>query len=426
MIHAAFFILAILILIVSENNLNKGFILFLGFRLILNFTIGLSFVPGLPNIQLEMLLCIYYIYKYNKSKGYLLGKNPLHKCINFLAITMTLSSIFTEGEITSELMRCFNNLVRGYLFIYPLWLFSCNFKEKDKPLFAKTFIIGIAVVILYSLFCLRIGDNPLISFEDALSGVDLSESGYMDENSLRGIRWSSIFLHPIGCGVNCVYLLGVLLYIYYFCNIYNRLKGVLLIVLCIGLLFVILQTKSRTPMIGFALLLLPLVLQFKNKSIIIAFITIVILGINFLDDVSLTLISSLTQDKVSEVGGSDTNMRQQQLLGVLYFMQNHPILGYGAIGTEKVMTAVSKYELYGIESIWFSTGLAYGFVGILALVLLYWTMLRIKIRTHKYDCLSIVVAFILMNTFTSIPDQKEYLVFLLLFLYMKENKLLPV
>jgi hypothetical protein len=119
-------------------------------------------------------------------------------------------------------------------------------------------------------------------------------------------------------------------------------------------------------------------------------------------------------------------MRQQQLLGVLYFMQNHPILGYGAIGTEKVMTAVSKYELYGIESIWFSTGLAYGFVGILALVLLYWTMLRIKIRTHKYDCLSIVVAFILMNTFTSIPDQKEYLVFLLLFLYMKENKLLPV
>ncbi len=421
MISIAFFIIALFIIYVSNKDLDRGFILFLCFRLILNYTIGISFIPGLPNIQLEMLMCIYFIYMYCMKYTRFIPSNPLFKSINVLILSFAISSVFTEANFVLEVFRLFNNLVRGYVFILPLWLFVCVFKERDKLFFAGCIYTSVLIVILYSLICIQLGENPLVQSEFALVGGDFSESGYMKESSLRGVRWSSIFLHPIGCGANCVYLLGLVFFLQHYLNIDNRIKVLILIVIIIGLLFVILQTKSRTPIIGFALLLLPSILQTKRLDVFLLIFLIMGVGLFLLDETSLALIGSFTQNNVEEVGGSDADMRVNQLLGTLYFMQYHPIFGYGSMGYDDILYN-TKFELFGIESIWFITGLSYGIVGIFALSYLYFSMFNIKIKNHKFDIIAIAAAYVLMNTVSSIPDQKEFLPFLLIFLYIREER----
>lgn len=425
MISLIFFVLALVIVGVSCKNLDRGFILFLCFRLILNYTIGLSFIPGLPNLQLEMLMCIYFIFRYYAAYKKYVKFNPLFSAINLLIISVAISSVFTEADLGSEIMRSFNNLSKLYVFIIPIWLFACVFKEKDKAFLAWSIIISIIIVISYSVFCIKIGINPLVQYETSLVGGDFSSSGYMSETSVRGVRWSSIFLHPIGCGVNCVYLFGLLLFVQYFVNIRKLVKTFFLITLSLGLLFVILQTKSRTPMVGFFILVLPLLLQVKNISVVLSFLFIAIIGIGFLDDTSLSLIHSLSSNNSEDVGGSDAQMRMDQLSGTIHFLLNHPILGYGPMGVDIVMR-YSHFELFGLESIWFVTALSYGTVGIFALLYLYLRLFSIRIKKHKLDYLAVVVAFVFMNSISTAPDQKEYLLYLLVFLYMRESKqLLP-
>lgn len=421
MISFIFFVIALIILFVSTKNLNKAFILFLCFRLFVNYTIGLSFIPGLPNLQLEMLMCLFFIFKYGSRHKRMLRANPLYQAIHFLVISMAISSLLTEGELGTDLMRTFNTLVKGYVFVYPTWLFACSLQRKDINFLAWSFSISSIIIIAYSAFCLKIGMNPLVDYEIALTGGDLSESGYMNENSERGVRWSSVFLHPIGCGVNCVYLFAVSIFCYYYSTIKSKYKTILFVGLTLGLLFVMMQSKSRTPIIGFAILMMPLVLQLKNKSLIIGVFVAMAVFVNFLDDISMSLIRSITENNSDEVGGSSMEMRINQGLGVLHFWLQHPLFGYGLVGYGSLLTQHSKYDLFGVESVWLYTPLAFGIVGIYAIARLYWRMIKIKVKQHQLDVWAMVGSYILMNSVSTIPDQKEFLPFLVVFLYMRVN-----
>ncbi|GJG28788.1 hypothetical protein PRRU23_24880 [Segatella bryantii] len=133
-------------------------------------------------------------------------------------------------------------------------------------------------------------------------------------------------------------------------------------------------------------------------------------------DIFKSLFSADAQEKV---GGSDANMRFEQLVVAMSIMSMSPFYGLGFKFLNEMSTAITM-GLLGGESIWFQVLPQFGILGILAyLFMIYWTVVKLPKRYKSASIFFIGMAYWLVASMTSVPGMQIYLYYLALILVMK-------
>ena len=133
-------------------------------------------------------------------------------------------------------------------------------------------------------------------------------------------------------------------------------------------------------------------------------------------DIFKSLFSADAQEKV---GGSDANMRFEQLAVAMSIMSMSPWYGLGFKFLNEMSTAVTM-GLLGSESIWFQVLPQFGILGILAyLFMIYWTVVKLPKKYKNASIFFIGMAYWLVVSMTSVPGMQIYLYYLALTLVMK-------
>ena len=102
-----------------------------------------------------------------------------------------------------------------------------------------------------------------------------------------------------------------------------------------------------------------------------------------------------------DVGGSDTDMRLEQLNISLKFLNQNFILGNGIYAWTEI---AQRTNLYGAESIWFGLMIDRGILGIISLVLFNVELLVYILKKKLFRLVFFVVAFLVTSSMSSLPN----------------------
>jgi hypothetical protein len=421
-----FVVITFLLVIYAYSDLLKSFAIFLCIRLFLNLYINFINIPGLPILQVDLVLCIFYSYMFVKRLNNRFDFFIYKRSIIFLIISLLLSTFFSQVGFYSTITRAIAIIFQEILFIYIVWLYVQSANYYHLRFFSQFFVITTVLVILYSIYSKLTNSNPLMSYESSLSGVDFSDSGYNKEELFGGEnRLSSIFIHPIGAGANMVYMLALILVIfkYKYVNLILPIK----IVFILGMFVAIFTTGSRTPLVG--IILVFIFAYINTKRGVFTLLIVAVLSINFLPENYLLLFKSifLPNDTTlrSGMSGSTLDMRLIQLETAWQVGKQHFLFGLGLKGFSTIKDLNLLDKLMGIESIWFKLLIERGIVGVFAYIVFYFEILKSGLKKSiKFNVLGIGFAYIVMNTISSLPGEQSYLVFLAIFMILKtENKI---
>lgn len=322
---------------------------------------------GIPKIKIFTLLsaCIFGFWiikqifqKKEQSQPY---PRPIAFASLFTSICYLTTTFVTKNSyLTTVLTNIFTFFIFPYLFWHALST-KANVKFAINVLINFTFFFAVYAIIE---FLLR--ENYLFKlFSEMFTFEEFADA----RNDLRyGMhRCNSIFSYTSPFGyASCAlyYILFYLLYKYKCIISKNKIKLLLYILpICI------LITGSRAIYIGLmpillSFLLTPGVFKLKYTKILITFLLISL-------PVTIALFSNILDSFVntSSVGGSSTEMREEQLDICLYYLYQSPIWGNGKM---YLWDTVKYYnwELRGAESIWFSLMVDYGLMGCFSFILL--------------------------------------------------------
>jgi hypothetical protein len=181
------------------------------------------------------------------------------------------------------------------------------------------------------------------------------------------------------------------------------------------------MTKSRGPYLFLLIGAFSFISLKSGKFYRYAFImllALVVLLPYFSDqlDIFKSLFSADAQEKV---GGSDANMRFEQLTVAIGIMSMSPLYGLGFKFLSEMSTAVTV-GLLGGESVWFQVLPQFGILGILAyLFMIYWTVVKLPKKYKSASIFFIGMAYWLVISMTSVPGMQVYLYYLALILVIK-------
>ena len=194
-------------------------------------------------------------------------------------------------------------------------------------------------------------------------------------------------------------------------------------ILLILLFFSIIVTGSRSMMImGFILSSIPLLelsLNYKRIFIIMPVIIVSFIALN--QDLFTSVYDSIIYQ--DEFNGSSTDMRTDQLTASLFYWSQSPIIGHGP-GQLAEFTHVNS-DLWGGESIVFSTLVNYGILGAFALLFLYGQIIYYLIKIGKIDLCVFPIGFFVGKILTMLPGMGEayIILYLIPFIFFSRKKL---
>ena len=285
---------------------------------------------------------------------------------------------------------------------YLLWI---SIKDEERMHLAiKHIVIFSSLLVLYGLFEVITRYNPFIEY--AILNQDMFGSGIGNSTEIRfGFKRIQSFLPYCGAlGCYCSQIILVLGYIikYHIDSIFTNQKY--LVYLLIGCIFCVLFTGTRSVILclfvaSLYFLKLSYIIGLNKKQLISIFLVSVIILV-FCATYANMVVSSITDTQ--SVGGSNTEMRQNQFEISLFFLMQKPIFGNGIAYT---WVYVKEYveEIYGAESVWFPLMIEQGLYGILCYLLLLISPCIYALKNKYYIVVFSVLSFVCAKTLSSIP-----------------------
>lgn len=211
-------------------------------------------------------------------------------------------------------------------------------------------------------------------------------------------RAQSAFAMHTSWGGYCFLAFCFLFYLKKYCKITFRYSNVLLILLGANLFF----TGTRSAFLGFLVALLTFidVKDFKRKKVwglILLVIALSPLFLGYFSDVA----SSITD--TSKVSGSSSDMREAQFDICFYYLSQSPWIGNGIAYTWEYVLPQNK-DLLGAESLWIPVLIDQGWLGALAVSVIFIASAWYLYKHYSLKYCFVVVGFLVFNSMSSIPN----------------------
>lgn len=353
---------------------------------------------------------------------------PQRKAFRLMFVVLILSFVFTHVNYT----QAFTNVLGSFL---PLWVVVVFFKEfsieRDFRLFHKAMLAVSTTFIVYGFLEYALQFNPILSsvkdfIENEGSGLAIFLT---KEDNIRfgSIRCQSFFMHSIAYGTYCVIFTLYYLYTLKECKLSSSMR--LLTIVTIPLLFFgMITSGSRSPMVGLVIGLscfLNMRMLKKSAGLLVLLFVLAIVAYQLgLLNTFTALVSSLADAKGDTVGGSSIDLRLLQIQTCFMAISSNPLIGLGARGGEYAYYTLKLYDLAGLESCWFQLLITQGLLGCAAQLYLFYSLYKYskrKDRQYSFET-SLVFAFFVVNTMTSIPgvgNEKLMFILFVMVLYTK-------
>lgn len=412
-----FTLIGFILLLYSYKHFKKGFTIYIVFELFYCPNAKIANLTGIPSIPIYLFLSFafaaLYYFKYRRV-FYCKERFPFKVPLIIMIVSRFASCFTSLGGFTDELARTMGYLFNGVIEVWLIWQIFETADDYRKML--RYLCYSFLFVGIYG--CIEYATRTNFIFEYKNSLLD-SLQAYIDDG-LRGYRLMSVFEHPIGAGMNCATMV-----IFYFLakfnypSIYSKRKlGLIVCLLCIICIFL---TKMRAGI----LFLIVGSLAFINlkSSYTYKFLLLIILfgifAIPYLGEYVNVLYSLFDADAASAVGGSNFEMRMDQLLASLYFLSLSPIAGFGDQALANLTDARAS-ELLALESVYFEEMVKHGLLGLVGVfVSIYYSVCKLPKDYASKPLFFISLSYWLTYSLTSIPCYRMNLYYILLFLCIK-------
>ena len=247
-------------------------------------------------------------------------------------------------------------------YIYPLILWACIETKEDLQSLLKAVMIFVVAMGLYSLFEMVSGSNPVIRY---IISSGMGNDSVLDYDKMRfGVKRCQGFLStPAPTGLIYGLTLATIYWVTDKFSIDMKKFLLLLYPLCAIGMFI---TGTRSVIAASCVALLGVAGHEMLKArFMFVKIVLLLIVLGFCAPFFIEVINAFVNTDQTSVGGSNTDMRLEQLLISLDYWANSPIWGNGSGFIWSYVQDVDK-DIYGAESIWFQLLVDYGAVGAVA------------------------------------------------------------
>lgn len=417
-----FLIVGLLIILVAFNNFKKGFYYFLFYKVCLVTNITIISVPGLPLLTLDLFLTFIFIILFVKEKHRLHLEHigfPYKLPFLLISISYFLSTVFAYVGFGSAFSQYFGQIIGEFFFAWLMWKVI---DKDDIPFLLRGLTFMFFISCIYAFYEKFAQTNPIQVYEltlvqDSNRAIDF----LVTDDINRGYRVQSFFEHAIGAGVNwgMYIILFFSLVIEYKFKFQDRMP-LITALLCIPCLIF---TNARGPIV-FLLLGMFSFVELKSKRFykitVIGIILFLIVSPLFSDyaDNFLSIFDQKTQDKV---GGSNAEMRFEQLEAAIAIMMKSPFVGLGYKFMNELNSSLVSL-LLGFESMWFRILTQFGLLGfIVNVILAYYSLIKIPKYYKSKPLFFTSLAYWVTGSLTSLPGMLMYFYYLTLIIFIKQS-----
>lgn len=419
-----FLLIGLLIIFVAIRNYKKGFYYFLFYKVCLVTNITVLSIPGIPLLTLDLFMTMVFLALYYKDKGKIHKEVlafPYKKPFIWIAVIYFISTVFAYIGFVGAFSQYVGQMISEFAFAWLMW------KIVDKNDFAyllKGLSIMFFISCVYAFYEKFTHSNPIQQYEvtlvnDASRAIDF----LVADDPNRGYRVQSYFEHAIGAGINW----GMFIVMFFSFVVVYKLKinsrlALLTALLCVPCVFF---ANARGPLVFLFIGALSLV-NLKNKRfyrLVVVCIVLLIVASPFLSDYIDNVLSIFDSKAQSEVGGSNAEMRFDQLDAALALMMQSPVWGLGY----KFMNVFQNslvHRLLGFESMWFTIFTQFGLLGFFVNVMLaYYSLIKIPRHYHSKPLFFFSLAYWVTASLTSVPGILMYLYYLIIILFIKMSRI---
>lgn len=421
-----FTLIGIIILLIGVFNFKRGFYLFLFYKLVLVTNITLIALPGIPLLTLDVFMTMAFFCLYYKGRAKLPLETqpfPYKQPFKLLVLSYFLSTVFAYVGFASAFSQFMGQAICEFAFVWLMWKVI---EKEDIPYLIKGFNIMFFLACLYGFYEKITQDNPIVLYELSLmDGSDRAIDFLVTDDVNRGYRVQSFFEHAIGGGINWGMFAAFafsMIWVYRL-KVSSISKKCLLItaMLCLPCLFF---ANNRGAIVFFFIAILSVVnlndVRFYKRIVLAIALLLLIAPLfsEYVDNI-LSLFDSKAQEKV---GGSNAEMRFEQLAAAIELMKNSPIVGLGYKFMNVMHTSLVA-ALLGLESMWFRILTQFGLLGFVAnLYLAYYSLIKVPKIYKSRPLFFISLAYWITASLTSVPGMKMYLYYFVLIVYIKMSK----
>ena len=422
-----FLSVGLLIILIAFSNFKKGFYYFLFYKVCLVTNITVISVPVIPLLTLDLFMTMVFIALYYKDRKKLNNEIipfPYKKPFIFISVSYFLSTIFAYVGFQSAFSQYIGQVVGEFLFAWLMWKVV---DKKDIGYIIKGLSFMFFLSCIYAFFEKVTQTNPIQAYEMTLVQDSSRVIDFLvTDDANRGYRVQSFFEHAIGAGIDwCMYIiLFFSLVIEYKYKPKSKFTLVTAI-LCIPCVFF---ANARGPIVFLLIGVLCFVdLKNKNfyKALIVGFILLLIFSPLF-SDYTDNILSIFNQKAQNRVGGSNAEMRFEQLGAAFALMMKSPFVGLGYKFMNELNDPLVNM-LLGLESMWFRILTQFGLLGVISnFVLAYYSLVKIPKQYKSKPIFFFSLAYWVTGSLTSLPGMLMYLYYLILIIFIKQSDIYDV
>lgn len=377
------------------KDFRKGVVIYAPFKFF--FYEGFKLGPTSFDIALSTVVCVIFFIKKRKL---IIENFPWKKSFGILLISGVIFSFYPFFSIGEFLRQVFCIYGYGFVFFHSL---------SDKNIintFLKSCTLFAILLAGNGFFQLITDQNLLGNFHDSFYNSEFNDNSLVRFGNFSRIR--SFCSHSISYGVECVVFFITFLYMYFgYKKEYFAKSMYFAIFFCV---IGIITSGSRTPLLGVAIMALPLMTKLSRISgrqkliVILAIICFCALFGSYV----IEMVNSIINPDKSSVGGSNTTGRLEQFAYSIYLVQNCWLLGYGNVNIMD-MKSFDYGILFGAESIWMVTILQKGIIGILSYAYFYVDVFKHLPKNNKILFVFFVLGWLLIDSATSLMGINVFL-----------------
>ena len=424
-----FIFIGIIIIFCGIKNYKYGLIIYLGFKLFLVNNISIISIPNFPLLTLEdfmnIIFVLIYFLKRSKKEINICEKFEIPWQLPFIVLTISIffSTIFGKAGVIMEFTAFIKYTFENILLIMIIW--NVLNTEEDFKLAFNIITMIMIISAVFGIMEYKMQFNPLKRYESTLINDETKKIEYTYSEERRGYRVNSIFSHPIGAGINwAIYVFWV---IYIYINNKKIISNLtLMTVTAICCVICIFLTKMRTPII-FLIISLFGVLNFKKRRtywlLLLFSIILFFLIFDETTNVSNVFLSLFSKKNSAIVGGSNLEMRLEQIKTAFKLAKKSPIVGLGS-KYQNVLEKREYIKILGSEGMILYVLPSYGFLGLLAYWCLYnYSIIKIP-RFFKSKQLSfLMLGYFITYLISSVPGFKIHLLYIVSFYLIKDTEI---
>lgn len=334
-------------------------------------------------------------------------KFPFTFAFAICALSFLLTFVFVNDFSQPSLLI---NRSREYVLAFLLWKMFINTKSNHK-LLIRSMMIYTSFLAVYGIIESFTSTNPFIDYLYESNLIDHLQSEDYIRYGLYRAQSVTIWCSAFGIA-SCMGF--VMIGHYYFSTTFKQLLSrsffIAYSILCV---FAVICCGTRSVFIVTAIASLSFLPYYKVKTLklIIPLILIAIIAFNLYGEFFQLIFDSIVYHEDFVGSSSSVSLREMQWDIVVNVTNDYFWLGRG-LGSVSHIAMIYK-DLYGAESILFTTMLERGALGLLSIAILYGSIIMWFIKKSQYKLAIITMAYVIGKVMSLFPGNGECYILLI-------------